>query len=305
MDPTAVPAVPKEAAARNTDRHRGQSPHHACFRQSRLCPPCRRRAGRGRRRADEGRAHLRRAGHPDQVPREHPARAQARRDRAKPARAGRRLCACASRQRDQPRGRDPRRRRAARERPWRSTGERQLSRPGGQARPTSGSRSVPASGTCWSGRHSPISARASCPKTSRSWRRTPRRGSRWAAFEEPPRADARRPDTRRPDAERPAARPFRINRRSSADTLPERTAPPGDTRGRKVSHSVRSRQENPPGPGRGCVTERCCRSLRGTPVRQIRSRLRRQPGRWPGRRPCRGQPGRSGCRRRPAAGCPR
>ena len=74
------------------------------------------RARRRRRRPDQGRADLAGPGDPDHVPGEHHVRPPQRRPRPQPARDRRRLLACPSRPRDQPRGRDPCGRRPARER---------------------------------------------------------------------------------------------------------------------------------------------------------------------------------------------
>ena len=73
--------------------------------------------------AGHGRPHRGGPGHPGQVPRDHPARAQARRHRAQPARSGRRLHAGAPGRGHQPRRRHPGGGRTARQCARRSPGE--------------------------------------------------------------------------------------------------------------------------------------------------------------------------------------
>ena len=79
------------------------------FSEGRLRGARRGRARLRRRGADEGRGAVAGPGHPAQVPREHPRRAEARGAGPQPARGRRRLLAGPSRERDHDRGRDPRR----------------------------------------------------------------------------------------------------------------------------------------------------------------------------------------------------
>ena len=133
------------------------------------------------RRSAETRDARRTAGHPARVPRERAARPEARGHRPEPARGIRRLSVGAAACRDQPRGRDPRGRRADGRCPWRPARAHRLPRGRPTTSSTSGSRFEPACGGSWRERRSRISSTGTCRRRSAGSPTRRTRGSRSVA----------------------------------------------------------------------------------------------------------------------------